>query len=198
MPSGSAPGAQAALDAQATRLGSRALFCSSLVSLFANFAFPPFVTEARQCITSLKGRGAEESWWERMCRVPRSLQVHLARQHHRSHGPETGPPTPTQQPQPQWLQQPPNLLPSLPPQNSNEEWLEVVLTPSFKDRCEGHEFERSAACAQQKGCGSTDASTGTNMCSTSTNASSTVQTRPQVPTLPTGQTHLPPTAQRPP
>lgn len=73
------PDAQAALEAEATRLGSRALFYSSLLSLLANFALPPFVTEARRCVTSpTTGRGAEEGWWERMCRVPRGLQVHLA------------------------------------------------------------------------------------------------------------------------
>ena len=75
---GSTPDAQAALDAEAIRLGSRALFYSSLLSLLANFALPPFVAEARKCITSPTGREAEEGWWERMCRVPRSLQVHLA------------------------------------------------------------------------------------------------------------------------
>ena len=77
-PAVSTPDAQAALDAEAIRLGSRALFYSSLLSLLANFALPPFVTEARKCITSPTGREAEEGWWERMCRVPRSLQVHLA------------------------------------------------------------------------------------------------------------------------
>ena len=52
-------------------------------------------------------------------------------------------------------------------QNANEERLEVVLTSSFKDQCEGSEFER---CVERKGCTNTDASTGTDACSACTNA----------------------------
>ncbi|KAF8963511.1 major facilitator superfamily domain-containing protein [Flammula alnicola] len=68
---------QSALDAEATRLGSRALFYSALLSLFVNLVLPAFVSEAAG-----HGRpgvpGFEEPWWERVCRVPRSMQIHLA------------------------------------------------------------------------------------------------------------------------
>ncbi|KAF8896631.1 hypothetical protein BD779DRAFT_1727678 [Infundibulicybe gibba] len=63
------------LDAEATRLGSRALFYSSLIALFANLALPLFVSEA-----SRKGKGhrqAGDAWWERFV-VPDGLKVHMA------------------------------------------------------------------------------------------------------------------------
>ncbi|PPQ81361.1 hypothetical protein CVT25_015468 [Psilocybe cyanescens] len=69
----------AALDAEATRLGSRALFYSALLALFVNLTVPLFVSEATP-----GGRPGSDStkygsiWWERICRVPRSMQIHLA------------------------------------------------------------------------------------------------------------------------
>ncbi|KIM38864.1 hypothetical protein M413DRAFT_447558 [Hebeloma cylindrosporum] len=70
---------QNALDTEATRLGSRALFFSALLSLFVNLALPLFVSESAG---TRNGRSAipnaPQSWFERACRVPRSMQVHLA------------------------------------------------------------------------------------------------------------------------
>lgn len=70
---------RAALDAEATRLGSRALFYSALLALLVNLTLPFFVAEA----TPGGGPGSastkyNSTWWERMCRVPTSMQVHLA------------------------------------------------------------------------------------------------------------------------
>ncbi|KAJ3515315.1 hypothetical protein NLJ89_g1827 [Agrocybe chaxingu] len=67
--------AAAALDAEATRLGSRALFYSALVSLFANLVMPAFVTEAAG---GGRGRNSGATWWDRVCRIPRQMQMHLA------------------------------------------------------------------------------------------------------------------------
>ncbi|TEB23029.1 MFS general substrate transporter [Coprinellus micaceus] len=60
------------LDAEATRLGSRALFFSSLLALLANVALPAFVPEAKT-----QERDYEQSLWERL-RIPKMFQVHLA------------------------------------------------------------------------------------------------------------------------
>lgn len=70
--------AQAALDAEATRLGSRALFYSSLLALLANLVLPAFVAEAVRRGGNPGDIDQAELWWERLCRVPRFLQVHLA------------------------------------------------------------------------------------------------------------------------
>ena len=73
------PGEQNALDAEATRLGSRALFFSALLSLFVNLTLPLFASESAG---TRAGRPAIPntalSWFDRACRVPRSMQVHLA------------------------------------------------------------------------------------------------------------------------
>jgi len=70
---------QNALDTEATRLGSRALFFSALLSLFVNLTLPLFVSESAG---TRNGRPvvptASQSWFERACRVPRGMQVHLA------------------------------------------------------------------------------------------------------------------------
>ncbi|KAF5324984.1 hypothetical protein D9619_009553 [Psilocybe cf. subviscida] len=71
--------ARAALDAQATRLGSRALFFSALLSLFVNLALPMFVTEAASAGTPLTRLGKQQkSWWARITHVPRGMQLHLS------------------------------------------------------------------------------------------------------------------------
>jgi len=78
-PPANTPDEQNALDAEATRLGSRALFFSALLSLFLNLALPLFVSESAG---TQNGRPAipntAQSWFKRACRVPRSMQVHLA------------------------------------------------------------------------------------------------------------------------
>ncbi|KAJ2914560.1 hypothetical protein MD484_g5815, partial [Candolleomyces efflorescens] len=65
---------RASLDAEATRLGSRALFYSSLLALLANFLLPFFVTEAK----SAKEDESTSGFWKQICNVPAVLQVHLA------------------------------------------------------------------------------------------------------------------------
>ena len=78
-PPANTPDEQNALDAEATRLGSRALFFSALLSLLLNLALPLFVSESAG---TQNGRPAipntAQSWFKRACRVPRSMQVHLA------------------------------------------------------------------------------------------------------------------------
>lgn len=59
-----------ALEAEATRLGSRALLYSSLLSLGANIVLPLFVSEARQRKPALSPLVANRAWFER-------FQVHL-------------------------------------------------------------------------------------------------------------------------
>ncbi|TFK31761.1 major facilitator superfamily domain-containing protein [Crucibulum laeve] len=77
--------AQDALDAESTRLGSRALFYSSLLALAANLVLPAFVSEAnRHRKTNGNSHGStgfiqkDEKWWERLVKIPRGMQVHLA------------------------------------------------------------------------------------------------------------------------
>ncbi|KAF8994064.1 major facilitator superfamily domain-containing protein [Cyathus striatus] len=81
---------QAALDTEATRLGSRALFCSSVLSLLMNVILPAFVAEAAETPRSADGRGwadrSGKKWWEKLLVVPRRLQVHLASLWAVSHG----------------------------------------------------------------------------------------------------------------
>lgn len=60
-----------ALEAEATRLGSRALLYSALLSLAANIALPFFVSEARQRKPALSPLVTNGTWIER-------FQVHLA------------------------------------------------------------------------------------------------------------------------
>ncbi|KAF9474838.1 MFS general substrate transporter [Pholiota conissans] len=68
---------KASLDAEATRLGSRALFYSSILSLFVNLTLPAFVPEAAG--SSKPGTPKQmPSFLERICRVPRVLQIHLS------------------------------------------------------------------------------------------------------------------------
>jgi solute carrier family 45 protein 1/2/4 len=65
---------QLLLDAEATRLGSRALLYSSLLSLLVNITLPIFVSES-STPSVLQNK---ESWWDRVCRVPNWLQIDLA------------------------------------------------------------------------------------------------------------------------
>ena len=64
---------QTIIDAEATRLGSRALFYSALLALTINFILPAFVTEA----AVHPSQDQSSSWWKRVCRVPRGMQIHL-------------------------------------------------------------------------------------------------------------------------
>ncbi|KAF8631680.1 hypothetical protein AX15_002265 [Amanita polypyramis BW_CC] len=69
-----------ALDAEATRLGSRALFYSSLVTLFCNIALPFFVSEAQTTPGRRKSANRTPTrFTERFIslRAPRKMQVHL-------------------------------------------------------------------------------------------------------------------------
>lgn len=65
---------QLLLDAEATRLGSRALFFSSILSLIVNVALPAFVPDS----STPSVRTTHETWWDRICRVPKWLQIDLA------------------------------------------------------------------------------------------------------------------------
>lgn len=62
------PSSAAALEAEATRLGSRALLYSSLVSLVGNIVLPFFVKEAgssaRDGADGLKGVMSRMGWWK--------------------------------------------------------------------------------------------------------------------------------------
>ncbi|KAF9525301.1 major facilitator superfamily domain-containing protein [Crepidotus variabilis] len=88
---------QGALDAEATRLGSRALFYSALLSLFINLALPLFVPESAassrgpspsssrspsvsSANPSWKSNGATRGFMAMVgrIRVPKRLQIHLA------------------------------------------------------------------------------------------------------------------------
>ena len=89
---------RAALDAEATRLGSRALFYSSLLSLLCNIALPYFASGARESRrTERNGNGllssavigqhfteGSQPRWQTLVKkvvsfqVPRRLQFHLA------------------------------------------------------------------------------------------------------------------------
>ncbi|KAJ3906400.1 hypothetical protein F5879DRAFT_650720 [Lentinula edodes] len=89
----------AALDTEATRIGSRALFYSSLLALFMNVVLPFFTTEAssssrrrkeerlnsagfssagdvRSPITSARHNNMDRSWWNNLA-IPEVLKVHL-------------------------------------------------------------------------------------------------------------------------
>ena len=61
--------AQIALDAEATRLGARALFYSAVIALGANLILPLFVYETEE-----KGAGKKCA---KMIRIPDVLRVHL-------------------------------------------------------------------------------------------------------------------------
>jgi hypothetical protein len=63
------------IDAEATRLGSRALFYSALVALTCNFILPAFVAAGHPPQTHVIGERL--SWWRRVCHVPRGMQIHL-------------------------------------------------------------------------------------------------------------------------
>ncbi|KAF8800152.1 MFS general substrate transporter [Phlegmacium glaucopus] len=60
-------------DTEATRLGSRALFYSALLSLTVNLVLPAFVAEA--AVDSSQNQSS--SWWKQVCSVPRGMQIHL-------------------------------------------------------------------------------------------------------------------------
>ena len=64
---------QTLIDDEATRLGSRALFYSALLSLIVSVVLPSFIAEA----AGQAPQNESSSWWQRVCRVPRELQVHL-------------------------------------------------------------------------------------------------------------------------
>lgn len=65
-----------ALDAEATRLGSRALFYSSILSLTANIVLPFFVREARSSrVLEERLRARAAGWWRR---AHEAMKVHLA------------------------------------------------------------------------------------------------------------------------
>ncbi|KAG9313671.1 hypothetical protein JVU11DRAFT_6016 [Chiua virens] len=59
------------LDAEATRLGTRALFYSALVSLIANIVMPSFIVPQRAWHPSSPPRPTQKTWLER-------VQMHLA------------------------------------------------------------------------------------------------------------------------
>jgi solute carrier family 45 protein 1/2/4 len=62
------------IDQEATRLGTRALFYAALHSLIASLVLPVFVAQAAE----QPSQNQEPSWWNRVCRLPRRMQVHLA------------------------------------------------------------------------------------------------------------------------
>ena len=64
---------QTIIDAEAIRLGSRALFYSALLAFTINLVLPAFVTEA----AGHPSQNQTSSWWKQVCRVPRGMQVHL-------------------------------------------------------------------------------------------------------------------------
>jgi len=68
---------QLLLDAEAPRLGSRALLFASLLALLINVTLPAFVSKSSTRSTHTVPQN-EESWWNRMCRVPKYLQIDLA------------------------------------------------------------------------------------------------------------------------
>jgi solute carrier family 45 protein 1/2/4 len=73
MPAAATDEQQIIIDDEATRLGSRALFYSSLLSLIVSVVLPSFVSEA----AGNPPQNQSLSWWQRACRVPRGLQVNL-------------------------------------------------------------------------------------------------------------------------
>ena len=64
---------QIRIDAEATRLGSRALFFSALLAITVSLIIPAFVTEA----AGHSSQSQNSPWWRRFCRVPKGMQVHL-------------------------------------------------------------------------------------------------------------------------
>ena len=64
---------QHTIDEEATRLGSRALFYSALLSLITSLVLPVFVAEA----AGHQSQNQRSSWWQQVFRVPRGMQVHL-------------------------------------------------------------------------------------------------------------------------
>jgi solute carrier family 45 protein 1/2/4 len=64
---------QTIINEEANRLGSRALFHSALVSLIYSLVLPVFVAEA----AGHPSKNQHSSWWNRVCRVPRGVQVDL-------------------------------------------------------------------------------------------------------------------------
>ena len=64
---------QTLINDEATRLGSRALFYSALLTLIVSVVLPAFVAEA----AGHPPQNQSSSWWQRVCRVPRGLQVRL-------------------------------------------------------------------------------------------------------------------------
>ena len=67
---------QTIINDEATRLGSRALFYSSLLSLIVSVVLPAFVAEATRGHPP-QNQKQGSSWWQRVCRVPKGLQIHL-------------------------------------------------------------------------------------------------------------------------
>ena len=67
------PSSSVALEAEATRLGSRALLYSSLVSLASNIVLPFFVKEAgsgvQEGVDGLKSAMNRIGWWKRRWKV---------------------------------------------------------------------------------------------------------------------------------
>ena len=80
VPYPSSPEEEAALDAETSRLGSRALFYSSLVSLLVNFVLPAFVTEAADNRRPSPSQ-QPQSRWESLFQIPRGLQIQCAISH---------------------------------------------------------------------------------------------------------------------
>ena len=64
---------QTAIDEEATRLGSRALFYAALLTLITSLVLPFFVVEADEHPT----QNSSESPRNRVCRLPRGMQVNL-------------------------------------------------------------------------------------------------------------------------
>ena len=64
------------INDEATRLGSRALFYSSLLSLIVSVVLPAFVAEAATG-QNQKKQNSSSWWWKRVCRVPKGMQIDL-------------------------------------------------------------------------------------------------------------------------
>ena len=73
MPAATTDEQQTIIDDEATRLGSRALFHAALLSLIASLILPIFVTEG----AGNPSQNQNSSWWNRICRLFRGMQVHL-------------------------------------------------------------------------------------------------------------------------
>ncbi len=67
---------QTFIDTEAMRIGSRALFYSAILTFIISLVLPAFILKSARS-SAVVGMKSDNSWGDRICRVPKWMQIRL-------------------------------------------------------------------------------------------------------------------------